>query len=212
MTNSILRIDASNRGDASYSRNVANILMSQLEAAATAEGKQAKVTNRDLSDNPPALLNMEAIAGFFTPSDQMNAGLLKATETSDAILKEIDEANVLVISTPMFNFSIPASLKAWIDQVVRLNRTFSYDGSAFTGLVKDKTVYIVVAYGAAGYANNGPYAAADFAVPYLKFILNFIGLTDIRAIQVEGTNAGPDAAKAAMVQAEIDIAKAITQA
>jgi FMN-dependent NADH-azoreductase len=204
MTTSILRIDASTRDGESYSRRAADILIEQLSSQV-----KTKVLSRDLSKDAPALLDGQTIAGFFTPDAALTPELRSATATSDQILQEIADADALVISTPMFNFSIPASLKAWIDQVVRLNRSFSYDGSSFNGLIKNKTAYVIVAYGAAGYANNGPYAAGDFAGPYLKFILNFIGIVDVRLIQIEGTNAGPDAAKAAAIKAEADIRAAI---
>jgi FMN-dependent NADH-azoreductase len=88
----------------------------------------------------------------------------------------------------MFNFSIPSSLKAWIDHIGRINRTFSYDGTSFTGLVTGKPVYITCAYGAGGY-DGGALASYDLMRSYLDLLFEFLGFTEIHFVSVEGTTA-----------------------
>ena len=100
----------------------------------------------------------------------------------------------------MYNFSIPSALKAWIDQIVRINRTFAYDGAHFTGLLKVRRVVIVAAFGAAGYGDA--LASADFVTPYLKFLFGFLGVSDVTVIPTEATTAD-----AATVAANVDRAK-----
>ena len=89
---------------------------------------------------------------------------------------------------PLYNFSIPSSLKAWIDQVSRIGHTFSYDGERFQGLVKTKRAYIICTYGAAGYLPGNTLASANFLQPYLQFILNFLGIQTVHFFSLEGTS------------------------
>jgi FMN-dependent NADH-azoreductase len=100
----------------------------------------------------------------------------------------------------MYNFSIPSALKSWIDQVVRIDRTFSYDGKNFAGLVKAKRVVVVAAFGARGY--GGALASADFVTPYLKFLFGFLGVSDVTVIPAEATTSD-----VATVASNVDRAK-----
>jgi len=108
---------------------------------------------------------------------------------SNRRLPPTQEADVLLIATPMYNFSVPSALKAWIDQVVRIGRTFSYDGKGFAGLLPGRRAFVMVAYGAGGYLDGGPFAAADFVQPYLKFLLGFLGISDVTFVAIEQTTA-----------------------
>lgn len=201
MTN-ILRIDASSRSDGSYSRQLGDAVEKALTAAASA----AVVTRRDLGADPVEHVRNLTITGYYTPADKMTADLKEATQLSDAIISEVKAADVLLITTPMYNFTIPSALKAWIDQLVRIGQTFAYDGQSFTGLLPGKKVYVIVAYGARGYTENGPFAAADFVTPYLTFLFNFLGITDISFIPVEGTTKDADAVSHELGKANARIA------
>lgn len=97
-------------------------------------------------------------------------------------------AQHLLICTPMYNFSIPSALKAWIDQLVRIQRSFRFDGERFEGLLGRRNAHVALAYGAVGYLNGGPYSAADFTAPYLRFVLNFLGISEVHVHAVEGTS------------------------
>jgi FMN-dependent NADH-azoreductase len=116
------------------------------------------------------------------------------------LIEEVNSADTILIATPMYNFTVPSALKSWIDQIVRIGRTFSYDGTNFTGLVKARRVVVVAAFGAGGY--GGALAGADFVTPYLKFLFGFLGVSDVTVIPTEATTAD-----AAIVASNIDRAK-----
>lgn len=198
----ILRIDASARDTGSVSRGLGDTLERRLLAATP----NARVVRRDLVAAPLPHIAQETIAGYYTPADQMTDALRRATALSDELIGELTAADVVIVTVPMYNFSIPSALKAWIDQIVRIGRTFSYDGSGFTGLVGGKKVYVVAAYGAAGYAPGEPFAAADFLTPYLRFLFGFLGMTDVTVFPVEATTAAPEVVAANRARAEQAIA------
>ena len=179
----ILCIDASARTAGSVSRRLGD----RLEARLTAARPGARVVRRDLVAEPLPHVSAETITGYYTPADAMTDPLRRATALSDTLIGELRAADVVILTVPMYNFSIPSALKAWIDQIVRIGHTFSYDGNAFTGLVGGRKVYLACAYGAAGYAPGEPFAAADFLTPYLRFLLGFLGMTDVSVFSVEAT-------------------------
>lgn len=200
----ILRIDASSRpgaalaagAEASFSRTLADALLEHLTT--TFDAQLGAV--RDLAANPLPAISDATIKGFYTPPEAMNDELRAATALSDMLIAEIEAADILLISTPIYNFSVPAALKAWIDQIVRIGRTFSYEGGEFRGLLEGKRVYVAYAYGAPGYGDGGPLEAYDHMRPYLTMILNFIGIEQVESFAIEGTTGEAraiDAAKAA---------------
>jgi FMN-dependent NADH-azoreductase len=197
MTN-LLRIDASTRSGDSHSRRIGD----RIEAALT----PGSVTRRDLAASPLPHLDQTAITGFFSPADALTPELKAATALSDQIIGEVEAADTLLITIPMFNFGIPSVVKAWIDQLVRVNRSFSFDGANFDGLIKGKRAYVVIAYGAAGYAEGAPLHSADFVKPFMDFVLRFVGITDIHFVTLDGINAGPDALAASEADLELQLA------
>lgn len=188
----ILRVDASSRDAAagSVSRTIGDHIERRL-AAATG----ATVVRRDLATDPLPHIAAATIAGFFSPPDQLSDDLRRATALSDRLVGELKAADVLILTVPMYNFSIPSALKAWIDQIMRIGKTFSYDGTTFTGLLTGKKAYVACSYGAGGYAAGEPFAAANFVEPYLRFLLGFLGITDVTFFSVEATTAGADVAR-----------------
>ncbi|MHB1187047.1 FMN-dependent NADH-azoreductase [Thiobacillus sp.] len=185
MPTSILRIDASSRSSGSFSRDIGDV----VERSLLAKHPGADITRRDLAQQQIEHIRNETIIGYYTPGEAMTDELKAVTLTSDEIIAEAKSADILLITTPMYNFSIPSALKAWIDQLVRIGRTFDYDGHSFTGLLPGKQAYVVIAYGAGGYSDDGPLAGADFAKPYLSFLLGFLGIQDVTFVPVEATTA-----------------------
>lgn len=179
----LLRIDASSRQKGSHSRTLAD----EFELAWRERHSGIAVVRRDVSGTPVGHISEQTIAGFYTSAEALDEGLREATNLSDALIQELAGADTVLIATPMYNFSIPSALKAWIDQIVRINRTFAFDGANFTGLLKVRRVVIVAAFGAAGY--GGALASADFVTPYLKFLFNFLGVSDVTIIAAEATTA-----------------------
>jgi FMN-dependent NADH-azoreductase len=190
----LLRIDASPRGGESHSRRIGD----RIEAALVA----TSITRRDLAAMPVPHLDGATITGFFSPADAMTEDLKAATALSDAIIGEVEAADLLLMTIPMFNFGVPSVVKAWIDQLVRVNRSFAYDGTNFDGLLKGKRAYVVIAYGAAGYAAGQPLSSADFVKPFVDFVLRFIGFSEVSFVTLDGTNAGTEAL--AMSQADVE--------
>lgn len=188
----ILMIEASPRGKDSASRIVADTLAARL----TRLYPSAKLLRRDLAaDQPPHLdgITLRAIS----TKDPAEAESLKVTaRQSDQLTDELLESDLLVMATPMWNFGIPSTLKAWIDLVVRPGRTFQYSGGGVLGLAKDKKAILIVASG--GVFTEGPWRPWDFVEPYLRQILGFIGIVDVQTVRVEGMNIPPLAATAVL--------------
>lgn len=198
----LLRIDASARVEDSYSRQLGD----SFEASWRTRHPSGAVVRRDLARAPIPQITSETIAGFYTPAEAMTDALRDATSLSDALIGELQAANALLVTTPMYNFGIPAALKAWVDQIVRIGRTFSYDGANFTGLVTGKPVTIAIAYGAGGYGEGGPLAALDLVRPYLATLFGFLGFTEIRLMGVEATTGDPHTLETALDAARTAIA------
>ncbi len=182
----ILRIDASSRDAGSVSREIGDHLEMRLLSVIPG----SRVIRRDLASAPIPHIASATIAGYYTSAAQMTDELRQATALSDELIGELRSADVLVLTVPMYNFSVPSALKAWIDQIVRIGRTFAYDGASFTGLVTGKKAYVVCAYGAGGYAAGQPFSTANFLEPYLRFLLRFLGIADVSFFSVEATTAG----------------------
>lgn len=187
----LLRIDTSARTQGSHSRALGDL----VEAHWLSRFPAAEIIRRDLAADPVPQITETTIQGFYTAPADMTDALRAATEISDRLIDELIAADALMITAPLYNFSVPASLKAWIDQIVRAGRTFSFDGTQFTGLITGKPAYILCAYGASGYRPNAPLAAADFLKPYLNFLLSFLGFTEVQFYDVQGTVTDPESAE-----------------
>lgn len=193
----LLRIDSSSRLEGSFSRRLGNELANHLGAD--------NVITHDLVADPVPHVDVAAITAFFSDPTSYGEAERMATAQSDRLIEEIMAADDIMITLPMYNFGIPSALKAWIDHVVRIGKTFAFDGQNFAGLVENKRAFLVIAYGADGYT-DGDFKIADFVAPYLTFVLNFIGITDVTIVPVEGMNVGKEAeaeAHARMVIASV---------
>jgi FMN-dependent NADH-azoreductase len=192
----ILQINSSVRGTESESTRVAANIVARLRAANPA----AQVSVRDLSANPHPALDEAALGALFTPAEARTPAQAARVALDDALIAELQAADVIVIGAPMYNFGISSQLKNWFDAVLRAGVTFRYTASGPEGLVKGKTAYIATARG-------GIYPAdADPQVPHLRMLTNFIGLTDTTFVYSSGQSMGPEAA--AQGQAEADAAVA----
>ncbi|HWW56501.1 MAG TPA: NAD(P)H-dependent oxidoreductase [Sphingopyxis sp.] len=173
----ILRIDASARQSGSTTR----LLADQLESRLVEQGYGAAVIRRDLNVTPPAYLTESWVGANFTDeaarSDEQKALLAGSEE----LIAELEAADTIIITAPIYNFAIPASLKAWIDQVTRARRTFRYGEAGAEGLLKGKRAYVVFASGGVPLGSQ-----VDFASGYLRHILGFIGITDVHFIAADG--------------------------
>ena len=181
----ILRIDSSSRIKGSHSRKLADYFQTTwLE-----KYPQDRVVVRDLVTTQLPHLSDMAITGFYTPQEQQTKAMHVATALSDELIDELQSADILLLSVPMYNFSVPSALKAWIDQIVRIGKTFSYDGTNFAGLVTVKSAYIICTYGSSGYVNGGAFSEFNFLEPYLKGLLSFLGIGEVQFFHLQGTTA-----------------------
>jgi len=160
----LLRIDSSSRLQGSHSRALADHLQAQWLASHTG----GKVILRDLVKTPiPHILDI-TIAGYYTPTDQHTPELRAAVALSDELIAELLSADTLLFSIPLYNFSIPSALKAYIDHTVRIGQTFGHDEkTGLFGLVEGKKAYVTASYGASGYV-GGSLASYNFLEPYYE--------------------------------------------
>src|SRR5712692_2384349 len=181
----ILIVEVSSRGPESASRKVTRKLEERLKA----EYPSAEIIHRDLvSDSLPHLdgVTLKVIS----TKDAAEAQKLKQSASlSDKLTDELLASDLLVIATPTWNFSIPSSLKAWIDLVVRPGKTFSYTNDGVLGLARGKKAILVLASG--GVFTEGPWQSWDFVDPYLRKILSFIGIDSVQTVRAEGINIPP---------------------
>jgi FMN-dependent NADH-azoreductase len=178
----LLHLDASPRGDYSISR--------QLSTAAVKSWKDknpgGKVIERDLTKTEMTFVDLDWIMGAFSAPDQHTDSHKRALAISDELVGELLAADVVVIGTPMYNFAIPAILKAWIDHVVRAGKTFNYTATGAEGLAKGRRVVVAAASGGS-YDAASELEAYNYEIPYLRHILGFIGITDMTFVQAGGT-------------------------
>lgn len=201
----LLRIDASSRSEGSHSRRLADAVETHWKK----RHPTGVVVLRDLALRPVPHIHASTIAGFYTPADQLTPQLKEATALSDELIGELKSASTVLISSPIYNFSIPSALKAWIDQVIRVGHTFAYDGSNFQGLVTGPDAVLALAYGAGGY--EGPLAAMDHLKPYLSALLGFIGIQNVRSVAVEATTADPATVESATQAASARVPGLLSQ-
>jgi FMN-dependent NADH-azoreductase len=142
---------------------------------------------RDLAALTPAPINQAWVHAAFTPADSRTAEQKALLAPSEELISELETADEIVIGVPMHNFSVPAALKLWIDQIVRAGRTFSYSADGPQGLLTDKKATLLVASGGV-YSAGSPFEAMNFVDPYMKAVLGFIGITNVRSLSVGGVS------------------------
>jgi FMN-dependent NADH-azoreductase len=196
----ILQINASARSEGSQSARLAGRIVERL----LERNPQATVTVRDLAVTPHPTLDEPALQALFTPAEQRTPEQAARVALDDALIAEVQAADVLVIGVPMYNFSITSQLKNWVDAIARAKVTFQYTANGPEGLLKGKTVHVALTRG-------GVYrdTAADTQVPYLKLVLGFLGMTDVRFVYAEGLGMGDEAVAKAFADAEAQLEAAL---
>jgi len=194
----ILIIDSSPSGANSFSRKLSEAVGQKLKA----KNPGAVIFHHDLSKIPTPHLEESHLEAFFTPVEKYSEKQKVAISHSDKAIDEIMKADAIIIGVPMYNFSVPSVLKSWIDQICRAGKTFKYGANGPEGLVKGKKVYLAIASG--GVYSDGPMKAYDFTEPYLKTVLGFLGMTDVKTFRVEGV-AIPEVKETALEKATSSI-------
>lgn len=206
----ILHLDASARPGlagkdqhGSHSRNLTQRFVSQW----LARRGQDSLTYRDIGQNPPSIINHDWIAASFTPAEQREPWMRETLAESEQLVDELVAADVLVIGAPLYNFGMPAALKAWIDQIVRPGRTVEVDESnrldPYVPMLADRPRHAVIlsARGGIGFGVGGEMAHMNHLEPNLITALGFIGITRVHQIAIEGQEVGGELLAESVAQA-----------
>jgi len=200
-TPTILRVDASMRHAGSVSRHLADRLVDALAAPRAA----SVIEHLDLAVQTPRYVDETWIAANFTPAESRTEAQRAALVQSDALVAQLERADTVVIATPIYNFAIPGALKAWIDLVCRAGVTFRYTEDGPVGLMTGKTAWLCVASGGTEAGSQ-----IDHATGYLRFVLGFIGITDVELVAADKLMSDP--ARTAEAEARIDTLAAMRAA
>lgn len=197
----LLHIDSSILGGNSVSRQ----LTAQIVASWRAAHPATEVSYLDLAVETPGHFSADAM-GFRLPpsSEQLSEVQKRENALSEALVSQFLAADVLVIGAPLYNFTIPTQLKAWIDRIAQIGRTFKYTDKGPVGLAGGKTVIVASTRGGM-YSTSDAGNAMEHQESYLKTIFGFFGVTDVRFVRAEGLAMGDAAKAAALAAAEVDI-------
>ena len=177
----LLVVETSPRGDFSISRNMTRRFVAEWQSA----HPDGVVVDRDLAKTELPFVNAPWLQAYFTPSGQHSAEMKETLRVSDKLVAEILAADHILIATPVYNYNVPASLKAWVDHIVRKGMTLGFDGK---GLVTGKTATVLIASGGV-YTEGSPIRDRDIATQYLRLILGVIGITDVTVVAGGGAKA-----------------------
>ncbi|KUJ72536.1 FMN-dependent NADH-azoreductase [Thiomicrospira sp. WB1] len=183
----LLQIDASALTQGSHSKNLTHYFHQAWSNAG-----HETLAQLDFAQNPPPHMTEAMIGAYFTRPEERSEAQKDVLTRSDQYLNQLKDADVLLIGTAMYNFTIPSTLKAWIDHVLRVGETFVYTENGPQGLLANKRAVILAASG--GDYTQPPMDAMNFVGPYLKTALNFIGIDDVTVINLPGM-AGDEASQ-----------------
>jgi len=172
----VLRVDSSSRRSESVTRSLTDQLLAALEEVAG----RVEVTQNDLAGPTIPFVTEDWIEASYTPAEERTPLQRQILATSDLLVEELREADCLVIGLPIYNFGVPAALKAWVDMVARAGETFRYTEDGPVGLLADKPTYLVVASGGVPVDSE-----MDFATGYMRQALAFLGITDVQVIAAD---------------------------
>lgn len=172
MSQTVLRIDSSARRQGSVSRDLAAQIVARIAGA--------EVITRDLADTPIPQIDEDWVNANFTPEDARTPTQAAKLDLSNELIAELKAADTLVIGVPIYNFGVPAALKAWIDQVARARVTFKYTEQGPVGLLEGKRAIVVIASGG---TESG--SEVDFATNYVRHVLGFIGIKDVEVVTAD---------------------------
>ena len=188
----ILFLKTSPKEKGSISTELGEYLVNKLNSVS-----KSTVTKRQLDEEIP-FINQQIINGLYVDDSQKTVEQKEALKLSDTIVEDVNNHDTIVISTPIYNFSAPAVLKAWADMVARVNKTFSYTENGPVGLLKDKKAYVVISSGGTKVGSE-----IDFFTPWMKHFLKFIGITDVEFIAADQLMSD-DGTKLQLIKNQID--------
>lgn len=184
----LLHLDSSGQRESSITRRLTAFYASEWHKA----NPEGTTIYRNLNNTKLPFVTEELITAIYTPTEALNEQQKRLLDLPNQLMFEILEADTYVFGVPMYNFSVPAIFKAYIDAIVRPGLTFSYEGGTPKGLLKNKKVIVVTASG--GNYSDGPMKNMDFVEPYLRAVFGFIGITDVTFIKAHGNDEATKAA------------------
>ncbi len=179
----LLHIDSSPRGDYSISRKLSAAFVDEWKG----KHPDGKIIRRDLLTTELPFVDIEWIGGAYSAPEQHTPQQAKSIRISDALVAELLEADEVVIGAPMYNFAVPANLKAYIDHIVRFGKTFNVSEKGYEGLAKGKKATFIVSSGG-NYSAGGPAEKYNAESPYLQAIFGFMGFADTKVVLAGDTN------------------------
>ena len=185
MKSTLLAIQASPRSARSQSRLLGNDFIASWKLA----HPDGVVQVLDLAETPPPFVTEAWVEGAFTDPNDHSPAAQAAMRESNHYVEQLLGATEIVVATPMYNLSIPAALKAWIDQIVRVGRTFTFANGSFKGLTPARRVSVIVSSGS-DFRPGTPGEGYNFVEPYLRALFGFIGITDVRFVYAPNMNQG----------------------
>jgi FMN-dependent NADH-azoreductase len=198
----LLQINASLAGANGQSSRLAQRFVADWQA----KHPEGRVISRDLASDPVPHLTAERFQAFLSQPEARTDEQRSHAEYSDALIEEIKNADTIVFAVPMYNFSVPSTLRAYFDHIARAGVTFGYTANGPEGLLKGKKAYVFITRG-------GVYAdAADTQTPYLKQFLGFIGITDVTFVYAQGLHLGEESREKSLSQAHNAIGELLPQA
>ncbi|MDG1824830.1 MAG: NAD(P)H-dependent oxidoreductase [Henriciella sp.] len=192
MANTILHLDSSARTAGSVSRGLTEKLVNTLA------GGGATIIRRDIGTDALPIITEDWVNANFTPDENRTAEQQRTLALSDELIGDLEAADTLVLGVPIYNFGVPAAYKAWVDLISRARKTFQYTENGPEGLLKGKKAYVAIASG--GTASDSD---MDFATPYVRRALAFIGITDVTVIAADQLMMGGED-KIAAVTAQVE--------
>lgn len=203
----ILHIDSSPRGDRSHSRRLTTEFVQQWKQAHPAD----VVTYRDVGRNPVPHVDEPWIAAAYTAPEERTPELWEAIRMSDRLIDEFLAADIYAIGIPMYNFSVPSTFKAYIDQIVRIGRTFGFEpedtANPYKPLVFGKKMFVITARGGSGFGPGEDNEKMNHQDSYLRTIFGFIGITDISFVHVENDEFGGQTLAESIANARLQVAQ-----
>ncbi|MBW4655977.1 MAG: FMN-dependent NADH-azoreductase [Kaiparowitsia implicata GSE-PSE-MK54-09C] len=203
----LLHLDSSPRGERSHSRRMTR----EFVEAWKQNHPHDTVTYRDLGRNPVPHVDEAWIAAAYTDPEQHTPDLQEALKVSDRLIDEIIAADILIVGVPMYNFSVPSTFKAYIDQIVRMGRTFAIDPAdaedPYKPLLHGKKMFVITARGGSGFGPGERYGHMNHQDPYLRVVFGFIGITNITFIHVENEEHSSESLAASIAAAQTQLAE-----
>lgn len=201
----ILLVNSSARFERSNTRRLTQQFVQQWQRAHSG----SVLISRDLAAEPVPPVTEPWIIGAFAPPENHTPAVKAALGVSDQLIDELLSAEHYVFGVPMYNFNVPSTFKSYIDQIVRVGRTFNVGPAGYEGLVKGKKALVVTSSGGSFQAGT-PYAAYNFQEPYLRAVFGFLGVTDVQFVVADGQSLGEAAAQSSLAKAEATLKELAT--